>query len=110
MELNTIAHVALLLYVFGGYILAYLYAKSTVKKQAFTWVPGQISLFAAKVMTVLMPLAAIAAFTAEWHGPILPSLIGGSMNVIWFYAGCFGVLAGRQLRSKSLSSEDVRSK
>jgi hypothetical protein len=100
MKTGAIAHFALGVYVFVGCISAYRLAKSTLKKSGSTWAPSPLSRLAMKSLFVIMPISAVAAFSVGWHAPILPQLIGGTMNMVCFYAGCVGVLAKRRTPSE----------
>jgi len=89
MKPNDLLHLALVLYVLGGYIAAYRYARQKVgTKRSNSSLIRASSWF----LLIVMPLSAITAFYASWHDSFFPLLVGATMNVFWFYAACLGVL------------------
>ena len=68
MNFERVAHVVLALYVGVGYVAAYRYARSGLKK-GIPWQPGTFARYAVSSLTVIMPISAAIAFAAGWHSP-----------------------------------------
>ena len=92
MKPDDFLRLALVLYVLGGYIAGYRYARRSLEKAGAKRSNSPMVRAGSWFLLVVMPLSAIAAFYANRHDSFLPLLVGATMNVFWFYAGCLGVL------------------
>jgi hypothetical protein len=92
--------VGLALFLVAGYLSAYRHAKDSAATGAAHRSTNSLRRAASIVLCVVMSLSAATALCSDWDGPFLlqlfASLIGLSVNICWFYAGCVGLIATKQ--------------
>lgn len=96
MKANDFLRLALVFYVLGGYVVARRYAERSIKSVEPQRSVRPLIRAGSWLLLVVMPLSAITAFCVTWHESIFPLIVGSTMNVFWFYAGCLGILRNRQ--------------
>ena len=108
MKFDVVGHLALALYVLVGYVSAYHDAKGRMEKYGSTWLPGPLSRLAAKFLVVMMPVLAILAFLLIGTLQSFLQLIGNTMNVGWFWAGCLAILAKKRVPAEQTTTETLK--
>jgi hypothetical protein len=109
MDLVRVVRLVLPLYISAGYMSGYRMAKCAAQERTSSYVrPGRASRWGAKFMVVLMPVAAFSACYEEWNAPLSPgeffgTMIGITMNLIFFYAACNVLFGSREPGTKQTS-------
>ncbi len=102
MRLSVLLHLFPLVFLTAGYIFAYRLAQRLVATNPLKQPPSRIALQSARVMLVLMPFSGIFAVIGTRDAPVLPLivglLVGGTMNVFYFFGSCRTNMANKLSR------------
>jgi hypothetical protein len=99
MKAGAIIHWAIPIYLICGYVSAYRLARRQMVTQSFNQQPSKWKLWSGISLMCLMPLCALLAILESWNESVIPLLIGSTMNLFWFYAGCRLYMAGKGFTS-----------
>jgi len=102
MKLSDLIHLLPLAYLTAGYISAYFMAQRSIADNPLKQQPSRAGLWSAKFMLVLMPFSGIFAAIDTWDAPALPLvlglLLGGSLNIFYFFGSCRIIMANKQIQ------------
>ena len=93
-------------YILAGYLSGYRMAKRAAHGRTSSYFrPGPVFRWGAMFMVVLMPVAAFGACYEEWSAPIslgkvFGTMIGITMNLLFFYGACTVLFGSRQAGTK----------
>jgi hypothetical protein len=90
------------MFVVAGYFYAYRRAKDDAARRKPKGPFGRTS---SALFCAVMAFSAATGLALHWDTSILVLVIGGfagcPMNILWFYAGCVGVLAKEQTNTRT---------
>lgn len=90
------------MFVVAGYLYAYRRAKDDAARRK---PKGPFGRLYSALFCAIMAFSAAYALFLHWDASILVLIVGGlvgcSMNILWFYAGCIGVLAKEQKNTRT---------
>jgi len=102
MKISVILHLFPLVFLTAGYISAYRLAQRSIENDPLKQLPSRTALQSARAMLVFMPLSGIFAAVGTWEAPALPLIVGlvvgGAMNVFYFFGSCRTIMANRLSR------------
>ncbi len=99
MKAGAIIHWAIPICLLCGYVSAYRLARRQMVMQPIDLQRSKWKLWSGISLMCLMPLCALLAILEAWNDSIIPLLIGSTVNLFWFYAGCRTYMAGKGFTS-----------
>jgi hypothetical protein len=109
MDLVRVVKLVLPLYISAGYLSGYRMAKRAARERTSSYVrPGRASRWGAMFMVGIMPLAAFSALYEERNAPLslgelFGTMIGITMNLLFFYGACNVLFGNREPGTKQPS-------
>lgn len=94
MKLDLLLRCGLAVYYVAGYVSTYYYTKRSLMAVESQRRRSSLARTGLWLIVILMPISAAFALFDSQDAPIFALLIGATMNICWFYAGCLGLLRG----------------